>query len=85
MSYPGFVCGQGPSIDQNVVNTMGIQQNPTHPGILDPTPNVHHLMTGETYRANDWTVTATVDGWVRFTNDATGHGVAEAPQNVDFF
>jgi hypothetical protein len=71
-------CGRGTAVDEIAVDAAGAQQ-PPGPGILGPSPNIQALTDGQTYHANGWTVVA--GDWVRFTNDATGHGMAVAPQN----
>ncbi|MDT5081441.1 MAG: hypothetical protein QOJ80_6078 [Mycobacterium sp.] len=71
-------CGRGTASDEIAVDAAGAQ-HPPDPGILGPSPDIQALADGQTYHVNGWTVVA--GNWVRFTNDATGHGVAVAPQN----
>ncbi len=44
----------------------------------------HDLSDGDTLQVNGWTIAAS-GGWARFINDATGHGMAVAPQNFESF
>jgi hypothetical protein len=73
----------GPSLNEIGVDTAGNKKSLGTGVILPASPSVQQLSSGQTYRANGWTIT--VSGWVRFTNDATGHGMAVAAQNNDFF
>jgi hypothetical protein len=73
----------GPSLNEIAVDSSGTSQSPAAGAILPASPSIQQLAEGETYHVNGWTIT--VSGWVRFTNDATGHGIAVAAQNHDFF
>jgi hypothetical protein len=73
----------GTSLNEVVVNASGTSTPPPTGVILPATPNIQQLAEGQTYHLNGWTIA--VSGWVRFTNDATGHGVAVAAQNMDHF
>jgi hypothetical protein len=53
-------------------------------GTIASAPDSQSLADGQTYHANGWTIVAS-GGWARFINDATGHGMAVAPQNFDSF
>lgn len=79
------LCGTGPQSDQLVTNAAGVQQN-SAPGVLPPSAEIRQIRAGQTYHANGWTITTPIsaDG-VHFTNDATGHGMAVAPQNYYFY
>lgn len=77
-------CGKGSQSDVLIVNTAGVQQNSSTPGILGPTPNAQQITAGQTFHANGWTITMGSLG-VQFTNDATNHGMAVAPQNYKFY
>lgn len=73
----------GPSLNEVAVDTSGVSQHPAAGVILPVSPRIQQLSGGQTYHVNGWTIA--VSGWVRFTNDATGHGMAVAAQNMDFF
>jgi len=73
----------GAGSNQVAVNASGASLTPADGVILPPTPTIQPLSNGQTYRANGWTIA--VSAWVRFTNDATGHGMAVAAQNFDKF
>jgi hypothetical protein len=73
----------GPGPNEVAVDTSGTSQQPAAGVILPASPSIQQLAVGQTYHISGWTIT--VSGWVRFTNDATGHGMAVAAQNVDFF
>ncbi|MGA8546863.1 MAG: hypothetical protein WB785_16605 [Mycobacterium sp.] len=73
----------GPSLNETAVDSSGASQSPPVGVILPASPNIQQLSEGQTYHVNGWTIA--VSGWVRFTNDATGHGMAVAAQNQDFF
>jgi hypothetical protein len=70
-----------------VTNTAARPWRPASPDSRNATlvasPSIQQLTEGQTYHVNGWTIT--VSGWVRFTNDATGRGIAGAAQNHDFF
>jgi hypothetical protein len=65
-----------------VVNASGVYS--WFDGDIAETSGVQQVADGQTYHANGWTIAAS-GGWVRFTNDATGHGVSFAPQNRETF
>jgi hypothetical protein len=69
--------------DETVFDTSGVDLG-HHEGDLDLPPGVQQLSNGQTVHANGWTITV-VNRWTRFTNDATGHGMALAPQNMYSF
>jgi len=73
----------GAGSNQVAVNASGASLTPADGVILPATPTIQPLAAGQTYRANGWTIA--VSAWVRFTNDATGHGMAVAAQNFDKF
>lgn len=73
----------GPSLNEIAVDSSGASQSPTAGVILPASPSIQLLSDGQTYHINGWTIA--VSAWVRFTNDATGHGMAVAAQNRDFF
>ncbi|MGB6209543.1 hypothetical protein [Mycobacterium sp.] len=73
----------GPSLNEIAVDSSGTSQSPAAGVILPASPSIQQLSAGQTYHVNGWTIA--VSGWVRFTNDATGHGMAVAAQNRDFF
>jgi hypothetical protein len=73
----------GAGTNQIAVNASGASESPTAGVILPVSPDIQQLAAGHTYHANGWTIV--VDLWVRFTNDATGHGMAVAAQNSDRF
>ena len=63
-------------------NAAGILDR--NPGIVGSSSDVQQLTVGGTELANGWTIVS--DGsWTRFTNDATGHGMALAAMNYDAF
>jgi hypothetical protein len=72
-----------PGPNQIGVNASGTSTTPAAGVILPASPSIQQLSSGQIYRANGWTIT--VSNWVRFTNDATGHGMAVAAQNHDQF
>jgi len=64
------------------VNTAGTIDD--NPAAISSYSDVQQLTVGGTQHANGWTIVS--DGaWTRFINDATGHGMAVAPQNRDSF
>lgn len=63
------------------VDTQGIVDK--HPPDM-ASPNGAQQLSGGTSRSNGWTI-VTSGGWVRFINDTTGHGMAVAAQNHDYF
>jgi eukaryotic-like serine/threonine-protein kinase len=73
----------GPSLNEIVVDASGTKQTPGTGVILPASPSIQQLSDGQTYDINGWTIA--VSAWVRFTNDATGHGMAVAAQNEDVF
>jgi serine/threonine protein kinase len=72
----------GPGPNELVVNAYGASQSPAAGAIIGASPGIQQLASGQTYHANGWTIA--VNDWVRFTNDATGHGMAVAAQNYEF-
>lgn len=78
-------CGKGPGSDRLITDAAGVQQSGPA-GILPPTPASQKIAAGQSYHANGWTVSTPISGsGVHFTNDATGHGMAVAPQNFYFY
>ena len=73
----------GPSLNETGVDASGAKQTPNAGVILPVSPSVQQLSNGSTYEISGWTIT--VGAWVRFTNNSTGHGMAVAAQNLDFF
>lgn len=73
----------GPSLNEIAVDSSGTSHSPAAGVILPTSPGIQQLSDGQTYHVNGWTIA--VSRWVRFTNDATGHGMAVAAQNRDFF
>ena len=73
----------GPSLNETGVDASGAKQKPNAGVILPVSPSVQQLSDGSTYEISGWTIT--VGAWVRFTNNSTGHGMAVAAQNEDFF
>jgi hypothetical protein len=73
----------GPSLNELVVDASGAPLTPPTGVILPESVRGQPLAKGQTYHLKGWTIS--VSGWVRFTNDATGHGMAVAAQNRDFF
>jgi hypothetical protein len=73
----------GPRLNQLRADASGASMTPPSGVILPESPNAQQLSDGQTYHLEGWTIA--VGGWVRFTNDATGHGMAIAAQNRDFF
>jgi hypothetical protein len=67
----------------SAVNTAGIVDH-LAPVTIDPSADILQLSDGQTYHACGWTIVAS-GGWARFINDASGHGMARAPQNADEF
>jgi hypothetical protein len=65
------------------VNTAGTHFE-TNAVTIDASSDMQRISNGGSYLANGWTV-AGIDGWARFTNDETGHGMAYAPMNYDLF
>ncbi len=63
------------------VDTQGIVDK--HPPDM-ASPTGAQQLSGGTSRSNGWTI-VTSGGWVRFINDTTGHGMAVAAQNYDYF
>jgi serine/threonine-protein kinase len=60
------------------VDTAGsLDENPPAFGSA---PGAQVIAKGQTYHELGWTIT-TDGGWIRFTNDATGHGLAAGGQN----
>jgi hypothetical protein len=85
-AYGAAYCGRGPENDEHIVGTSGVEQQSSSPGILGSSPDLQQLVFGQTYHANGWTVTMPISSvGVHFTNDATGHGMAVAPQNYYMF
>lgn len=73
----------GPSLNEIAADSSGAKQTPNAGVILPASPDVQQLAEGQAYQISGWTIS--VGSWVRFTNDATGHGMAVAAQNLDFF
>jgi hypothetical protein len=63
------------------VDTQGIVDK--HPPDM-ASPNGAQPLSGGTFRTSGWTI-VTSGGWTRFINDTTGHGMAMAAQNFDYF
>jgi hypothetical protein len=78
----GSAC-PGPSLNELVVDASGAPLTPPAGVILPGSVRGQPLAEGQTYHLKGWTIS--VSRWVRFTNDATGHGMAVAAQNRDFF
>jgi serine/threonine protein kinase len=60
------------------VNTAGTLDE--NPAAISSYSDVQQLTVGGTEHADGWTIVSD-GGWTRFTNDATGHGMAVAGQN----
>jgi serine/threonine protein kinase len=73
----------GPSLNEIAVDASGTKKTPDAGVILPASPSIQQLNDGQTLNINGWTIA--VSGWVRFTNDATGHGMAVAAQNEESF
>ena len=73
----------GPSLNEIAADSSGVKQTPNAGVILPVSPDVQQLSEGQAYDISGWTIS--VGGWVRFTNNSTGHGMAVAAQNLDFF
>lgn len=69
-----------PSLGLNeiVVDGSGALKSPAARVILAASPSIQQLSGGQTSHVNGWTIA--VSNWVRFTNDATSHGMAVAPE-----
>jgi hypothetical protein len=78
----GAVC-PGPSLNELMVDASGASLTPPTGVILTESSTTQQLSDGQTYHLKGWTIA--VSRWVRFTNDATGHGMAVAAQNMEFF
>lgn len=64
-----------PGSDQAVVTASGrFSYRIANIGVGYPHPPFDTVVPGQTYRIQGWTVAATDTG-IRFTNDATGHGM----------
>ncbi|MGH3969772.1 MAG: hypothetical protein ACRDTV_17050 [Mycobacterium sp.] len=72
-----------PGLNEVVVTAAGASKSPAAGVILAESPGIQQLSGGQTHHINGWTIT--VSNWVRFTNEATRHGMAVAAQNYDFF
>jgi FlaG/FlaF family flagellin (archaellin) len=83
LDTPAGTACPGPSLNQLRADASGASLTPPSGVILPESPNTQQLSDGQTYHLEGWTIA--VSGWVRFTNDATGHGVAVAAQNLDSF
>jgi serine/threonine protein kinase len=51
-----------------------------NPAAFGSAPGAQVISAGQTYHELGWTIT-TDGGWIRFTNDATGHGLAAGGMN----
>jgi hypothetical protein len=60
------------------VNSAGVED--TNPPSIGASPDIQKVSSGQSYHAIGWTIVGD-GGWTRFTNDATGHGMAVAAQN----
>jgi hypothetical protein len=77
----GAACGgrmsqSGP--EEIVVDGSGALKSPAARVILAASPSIQQLSGGQTSHVNGWTLA--VSNWVRFTNDATGHGMTVASE-----
>jgi hypothetical protein len=83
LDTPAGAACPGPSLNELMVDASGASLSPPTGVILTESSTTQQLSGGQTYHLKGWTIA--VSGWVRFTNDATGHGMAVAAQNREFF